>query len=71
MMAKAILEFTWPEDKEELRYAIHGVDAIMGLRDLSERLRSYYKHGSANSPDEMLRDLQKEIWKILAECGEE
>lgn len=68
---KATLEFTWPEDKEELRYAVHGVDAIMGLRHIDEMIRMYFKHDSRDNDGDMLAKVQKEIWSVLAECGEE
>lgn len=67
---KATLEFTWPEDKEELRYAVHGVDAIMGLRHLDEMMRNHFK-ADVGSDRQMLADVQRELWRILAECGEE
>lgn len=67
---KATLEFEWPDDKEELRYAVHGVDAIGGLRDIDEMLRRHFKHGGT-SHEEMLQRVQQSLWKTLALCGEE
>lgn len=71
MNVKATLEFTWPEDKEELRYAVHGVDAIMGLKHLEDMLRQHFKHGNTNDASDVLAQVQKEVWSILADCGEE
>lgn len=71
MKVKATLEFVWPEDKEELRYAVHGVDAIMGLRHLNELMRQHFKHGRSEDANDVLAQIQKEVWNILAECGED
>lgn len=68
---KATLEFTWPEDKEELRYAVHGVDAIMGLRHIDEMIRAHFKHGDRDGDSQVLAEVQRELWQILADCGED
>jgi hypothetical protein len=65
---KAILEFTYPEDEDKLRYALHGQTAIMALLQIEAQLRQLYKYG-ADIKDVlgMIGDITNET---LVTCGE-
>ena len=41
---KAIIEFNLPEEAEDHKYALAGVDALLLIDDLLNEIRSYMKH---------------------------
>jgi hypothetical protein len=43
---KAILEFNLPEESDEHSYAISGADALIGIDDVLEEIKTKLKHGS-------------------------
>jgi hypothetical protein len=48
---KAILEFSLPEDADEHKYALSGVDALLAIDDISEAIRSFLNHGCGELKD--------------------
>lgn len=64
MKSKAILEFEYPEDEDELRWALHGKVAIVALH----AIRSVaVKHLRTNG----MREIVELINTALTECREE
>jgi hypothetical protein len=64
MKSKAILEFEYPEDEHELRWALHGKIAISTLH----AVRSVaVKHLRTNG----MREIVEIVNTALAECHEE
>lgn len=57
---KAILEFTYPQDEDRLRYALNGEIAILGLRDVQSLLENR----------EYKKALEK-VRAVLRDCGDE
>lgn len=65
---KAILEFTYPEDEDNLRYALHGADAIFALINISEQLRLHFKYDAdANT---ILANINELVIDALKQCQE-
>jgi hypothetical protein len=67
---KAVLEFTYPEDEDKLRYAMHGVTAVAALDEMRQMIRSWEKHDGTN-PEAMVERLKQRIFDALTACGEE
>lgn len=65
---KAILEFGLPEEREEYRDAVNGVNYRCCLNDIRNYLRLTLKH-SALSPAEhkAYEDIQNQFYKALEE----
>lgn len=43
---RAILEFNLPEESDEHSYALSGADALLGIEDVLEEIKSKLKYGS-------------------------
>ena len=43
---KAILEFSLPEEQDDHKYALAGVDALLVISDLENEIRSKLRHNS-------------------------
>jgi hypothetical protein len=65
---KAILEFTYPEDEDSLRYALRGQDAVFALLDISEQLRLHYKYDADGK--EILANINELVIEALKLCQE-
>lgn len=65
---KAILEFTYPDDEDKLRYALHGQDAIFTLLDISNQLRSHFKHDA--DAYQVLLNINELVIEALKICQE-
>lgn len=65
---KAILEFTYPDDEDNLRYALHGQDAIFALLDISEQLRLHYKYEADGN--QILANINELVVEALKLCQE-
>ena len=65
---KAILEFTYPEDEDNLRYALRGQDAVFALLDISEQLRLHYKYDADGK--EILANINELVIEALKLCQE-
>lgn len=65
---KAILEFTYPEDEDKLRYALHGQDAIFALLDISNHLRSHFKYDA--DAYQVLLNINELVIEALKICQE-
>lgn len=57
---KAVLEFTYPQDEDRLRYALNGETAILGLREVQGLLENR----------EYKKALEK-VRAVLRDCGDE
>jgi hypothetical protein len=66
---KAILEFTYPEDEDKLRHAMHGDTAIYALDDMRQMIHSWETHDGAN-PGAMVERLKLRVVDALTACGE-
>ncbi len=60
VVMKAVLEFTYPQDEDKLRYALNGEAAIVGLRDVQGLLENR----------EYKKALEK-VRAVLRDCGDE
>ena len=65
---KAILEFTYPDDEDNLRHALHGQDAIFALLDISNQLRSHFKHDA--DAYQVLMNINELVIEALKICQE-
>ena len=65
---KAILEFEYPDDEDKLRYALHGQDAIFALLDISNQLRSHFKHDA--DAYQVLLNINELVVEALKLCQE-
>ena len=54
-LMRATLEFNLPEDQEEHRYALAGVDLVAAIRALDADLRTLEKHGIRGSSASAIR----------------
>ena len=57
---KAVLEFNYPQDEDNLRYALNGHIAILGLREIKKMLENKAYKAALNHVNLCLND-----------CGEE
>jgi hypothetical protein len=55
---RATLEFTLPEESMDLRAALAGVDALIALEKIDQRMRAIVKHGN---PSEATEELALEV----------
>lgn len=67
---KAILEFTYPDDEERLRWALHGGTAICGLDTIRSKIRAWEKC-DGQAPEELIERIKMIVSRTLTECGEE
>jgi len=67
---KTILEFTHPEDDDDLRYAMNGIKAIYAISDMRLIIRSWEKHDGTN-PEAVIERLKQCIFEALTDCGED
>jgi hypothetical protein len=65
---KAILEFTYREDEDKLRHALHGQDAIFTLLDISEQLRLHFKYDA--DAYQALLNINELVIEALKRCQE-
>ena len=65
---KAILEFTYPDDEDNLRHALHGQDAIFALLDISEQLRTHFKYDA--DAYQVLMNINELVIEALKLCQE-
>jgi hypothetical protein len=42
---KATLEYTLPEEADDHRYALSGVDALLAIDDIANEIRNFLNHG--------------------------
>lgn len=61
-MAKVIIELDYYEDRDEIEFMIHSVDAYSALSQIDSKLRSRLKHDETVTPElerfyEQLRDI--------------
>ena len=66
---KAILEFTYPDDEDKLRHAMHGSTAIYALDEICQMIHSWQKH-DGTSPEAMVERLRLRVYDALTACGE-
>ena len=66
---KAILEFTYPEDQDKLRWALSGEKAILALHDIQQEVRKHFNHDA--DPIVVLECVRSMTNEALIECGEE
>jgi len=66
---KAVLEFTYPEDQDKLRWALSGEKAITALHDIQQEVRKHFKYDA--EPIAVLERVRSMTDEALAECGEE
>jgi len=66
---KAILEFTYPDDEDKLRHAMHGGTAIYALDEIRQMIHSWEKH-DGTSPEAMVERLRLRVFDALTACGE-
>lgn len=66
---KAVLEFSYPEDEDKLRCALHGATAISALDDV-RRLIELWKHVRAE-PEKAIDRVYNIVRDALRHCGEE
>lgn len=66
---KAILEFTYPDDEDKLRRAMHGDTAIYALDEIRQMIHSWEKH-DGTSPEAMVERLRLRVFDALTACGE-
>jgi hypothetical protein len=65
---KAILEFTYPDDEDKLRYAIHGQTAIMALLQIEAQLRQHFKYEVPM--EDVFNNIAEITNETLTSCGE-
>lgn len=71
---KAILKYDLPEEREEYDIAMHGVDYMLVLHDLSNFLRSKTKYNPENESDEAMEiydKVREELYRLLNSHGVE
>jgi hypothetical protein len=64
-MAKATLESDMVEERDELDYALAGLDALLVLSDLDNELRSMMKHGAgafAGLDEKTIERVREWVW---------
>jgi hypothetical protein len=66
---KAVLEFTYPEDQDKLRWALSGEKAIIALHDIQQEVRKHFKYDA--EPIAVLERVRSMTDEALNECGEE
>jgi len=65
---KATLEFDLQEEKEELNFALHGLDWALVALDTSNELRKHLKYGHEfKSVDEGLQAVWDRLFEIMDE----
>ena len=67
---KAVLEFIYPEDEDNLRHALHGSTAVYALDEMRQMIHSWEKHDGTN-PEAMVERLKQRILDALTACGED
>ena len=67
---KAVLEFTYPEDEEKLRCALHGEAAMAALRTIHGMVKLEYKKPDFNQMCLALYEIQRIASLTLHESGE-
>ncbi len=63
-MPKVTLEFTLPEEKEELNIAQHGHNYYVALSEFAEFLRNKEKYGE---PSTTWEQVKHDFWQIMNE----
>jgi hypothetical protein len=66
---KAVLEFSYPEDEDKLRCALHGGTAISALDDVRRSIE-LWKHVRAE-PEKAIDRVYNIVCDALRQCGEE
>ena len=67
-MPKITIEFTLPEEENEYKVMSKAQDAQRMLWDLSQQLRSWYKHGhDFKDADDALDKIREEFYKLVNE----
>ena len=66
---KAVLEFTYPEDQDRLRWALSGEKAISALHDIQQEVRKHFKYDA--DPLMVLALVRDLTNTALNDCGEE
>ena len=55
---EAILKFNLPEDQDDHKYALAGVDALLTINSIEEEIRSYLKY---NARDGYFKDFDVDV----------
>jgi hypothetical protein len=69
---KAILEFNLPEEDEEYRHAVHGIDYSIVIDEIDNYLRGQLKYNCDNLSEEVQAALQlvrDKLWEEMNERG--
>ena len=68
---KAILEFNLPEDKSDHSLAVNASKLYCILENISNIVRSYYKYRENPNIDDLIKEIQEELyesrWEELGE----
>ena len=70
---KAILEFSLPEEKEELKLAQNGITYYCKLEEIMTYFRNEIKYNSDNYTQEqlsLLEDLKQKVYDIVGDIYE-
>ena len=70
---KAILEFSLPEEKEELKLAQNGITYYCKLEEIMTYFRNEVKYNSDNYTQEqlsLLEDLKQKVYDIVGDIYE-
>ena len=63
---KAILEFDMLEERDDLNFALHGLDWALVAWDMDNELRRYLKYGQVfKSVDEALETIRDSLHEIM------
>jgi hypothetical protein len=62
---KAILEFNMPEDREDHKYALHGIEYAIILEELDNWLRNMFKYEDKVKID--IEVVRSKIYELLKE----
>lgn len=67
-MPKVILEFTTPEEKEELEWAMKGFDNFMVVEGIDDFLRAKIKHADLTELEEKIyQEVRDKLWELRRE----
>ena len=63
---KAVLEFRYPDDEDELRHALHGSVAVHALADVDSKIAGWV----GSEPQELIDAIKGIVHDALLQCGE-
>lgn len=67
---KAVLEFTYPDDEDKLRRALHADNAFNALLEMSKRVKYRWLKGEEEEMAEALGHVRFILDQVLVETGE-